>query len=212
MNKTEQNIQTDFYNKVVDLLNEARKSVVQTVNIKMVYTYFEIGRIILEEEQNGKERAKYGKQILKELSNKLSSEFGKGFSVTNLQQMKSFYIIYGKQQTLSVKSENQQEKSDLKLSWSHYLFLMRIDNIEERKFYEIEAINNDWSLRELRRQYDTSLYKRLALRRDKKGIKELSEKGQIIEKGKKTEVKDKNETYHFRQFSPKPDSTNSFIK
>ncbi len=167
MSKIERNIQTDFYNKVAELLKEARKSVVQTVNRTMVYTYFEIGRMIVEEEQNGKARAEYGKQILKELSNRLNSEFGKGFSVTNLQQMKNFYHVYGKQQTVSAKSENVVGKNiDLQLSWSHYLFLMRIDSLEERKFYEIEAIDNNWSLREFRRQFDTSLYERLALRRD----------------------------------------------
>jgi len=185
MNIIEKNKPNDFYKKVADLLKEARKNVVQTVNKTMVYTYFEIGRMIVEEEQYGKERAEYGKQILKELSNRLSAEFGKGFSVTNLQQMKNFYNVYGKQQTLSAKSENAIVHNDnLQLSWSHYLFLMRIDNIEERKFYELETIENNWSLRELRRQFDTSLYERLALSRDKKAIKELSEKGQIIEKAK----------------------------
>ncbi len=182
MGKMKRNIQTDFYNKVADLLKEARKNIVQTVNRTMVYTYFEIGRMIVEEEQNGKERAEYGKQILKELSNRLNSEFGKGFSVTNLQQMKNFYNVYGKQQTVSAKSENEIDKTNnLLLSWSHYLFLMRIDSFEERKFYEIEVTDNNWSLRELRRQFDTSLYERLALSRNKKAIKELSEKGQIIE-------------------------------
>ncbi len=190
MSKIERNIQTDFYNKIAYLLKEARKSVVQTVNKTMVYTYFEIGRMIVEEEQNGQERAEYGKQILKELSNRLNSEFGKGFSVTNLQQMKNFYNVYGKQQTLSAKSAIVTGQNiNLQLSWSHYLFLMRIDNLEERKFYEIETIENNWSLRELQRQFDTSLFERLVLSRDKKGIKKLSEKGQIIEKPKDT-VKD----------------------
>lgn len=88
---------------------------------------------------------------------------------------------------MSAKSANTVISSEnLNLSWSHYLFLMRIDNLDERKFYEIETANNNWSLRELRRQFDTSLYERLALSRDKKAIKELSEKGQIIEKAKDT--------------------------
>ncbi len=182
MNKIEHNRHIDFYNKVANLLKEARESVVRTVNKTMVYTYLEIGRMIIEEEQNGKERAEYGKQILKELSRSLTLEFGKGFSVTNLQQMKNFYNVYGKQQTVSAKSENTILKNNnLQLSWSHYLFLMRIDNIEERKFYEIETIQNNWSIRELQRQFDTSLYERLSLSRDKKAIKALSEKGQIIE-------------------------------
>tara|TARA_R110002074_G_scaffold248332_4_gene420301 strand:- start:66 stop:1106 length:1041 start_codon:yes stop_codon:yes gene_type:complete len=185
MSKIEHYNKSYFYKKVVDLLKEARKSVVQTINKTMVYTYFEIGRMIVEEEQNGKERAEYGKQILKDLSKQLSAEFGKGFSVTNLQQMKNFYNVYGKQQTVSAESEDVIiTNNNLQLSWSHYLFLMRIDNINERKFYEIEATNNNWSLRELRRQFDSSLYERLALSRDKNAIKELSEKGQIIEKAK----------------------------
>jgi predicted nuclease of restriction endonuclease-like (RecB) superfamily len=188
MTKLERNINLDFYNKIAELLKNARSKVVQTVNKTMVYTYFEIGRTIVEEEQKGKERAEYGKQLLKGLSTKLTNEFGKGFSVTNLQQMKNFYNVYGKQQTPSVKSADNKksliENANFQLSWSHYLLLMRIDNPDERKFYEIETIENNWSLRELQRQFDSALYERLVLSRDRKGVKELSEKGQIIEKAK----------------------------
>ncbi len=117
MSDIEQNKRIDFYNKVTYLLKEARASVVRTVNKTMVYTYLEIGRMIVEEEQNGAESAEYGKQILKELSNRLSAEFGKGFSVTNLQQMKNFYNVYGKQQTVSAKSENTiVQNNNLQLS------------------------------------------------------------------------------------------------
>jgi predicted nuclease of restriction endonuclease-like (RecB) superfamily len=175
----------DFYNKIAEILKNARSKVVQTVNKTMVYTYFEIGRTIVEEEQKGKERAEYGKQIIKELSQRLTREFGKGFSTTNLKQMRQFYLTYSKSQTLS----DQFEKFDFQLSWSHYLFLMKVDNPDERKFYEIEAINNGWSLRELQRQFDTALFERLVLSRDKKGIKELSKKGQIITKPNDT-IKD----------------------
>ncbi len=185
MTKLERNINLDFYNKIAELLKNARSKVVQTVNKTMVYTYFEIGRTIVEEEQKGKERAEYGKQIIKELSQKLTREFGKGFSTTNLKQMRQFYLTYSKSQTLS----DQFKKFDLQLSWSHYLFLMKVDNPDERKFYEIEAISNGWSLRELQRQFDTALFERLVLSRDKKGIKELSKKGQIITKPNDT-VKD----------------------
>ncbi len=180
MSKIARNIQTDFYNKIADLLKEARRNAVQTVNKTMVYTYFEIGRMIVEEEQNGKERAEYGKQILKELSKRLTSEFGKGFSQRNLEQMRQFYLTYSKTQTLS---------AEFNLSWSHYLKLMRIDNIDERKFYEKEVYVNNWSLRELQRQFDSALYERLVLSRDKKAVKELSEKGQIVEKPSDT-IKD----------------------
>ncbi len=166
-----------FYNKVVELLKEARKSVVKTVNKTMVLTYFEIGKIIVEEEQKGKSRAEYGTELLKELSKRLLQEFGRGFSVTNLKQMRQFYLTYEKGQTLS---------DEFNLSWSHYLTLMRIDNSEERSFYEKEAIANNWSLRELKRQFNSALYERLALSRDKKGVKQLSEKGLIIEKPEDT--------------------------
>ncbi len=166
MSKIEHNTKNNFYEKVADLLKEARRNVVQTVNKTMVYTYFEIGRMIVEEEQNGKERAEYGKQILKELSKRLTSEFGKGFSQRNLEQMRQFYLTYSKTQTLS---------AEFNLSWSHYLKLMRIDNIDERKFYEKEAYINNWSLRELQRQFDSALYERLLLSRDKKAVKQLIE-------------------------------------
>lgn len=169
--------------KISNLLVEARKRVLQTVNHTMVLTYFEIGRMIIEEEQNGKERADYGKQLLSDLSQTLTKEFGKGFSVTNLQQMRQFYTVYSKQQTLSVKSEKSQILSrEFKLSWSHYLKLMRIDDELERKFYEIESFKNNWSLRELDRQYNSALFTRLALSKDKSEILKLAERGQVIEK------------------------------
>ena len=169
--------------KISNLLVEARKRVLQTVNHTMVLTYFEIGRMIIEEEQNGKERADYGKQLLSDLSQTLTKEFGKGFSVTNLQQMRQFYTVYSKQQTLSVKSEKSQILSrGFKLSWSHYLKLMRIDDELERKFYEIESFKNNWSLRELDRQYNSALFTRLALSKDKSEILKLAELGQVIEK------------------------------
>jgi hypothetical protein len=129
-----QNTDDNFFNKVADLLKEARKSIVQTVNKTMVLTYFEIGKLIIEEEQNGKERAEYGKQIIKELSSRLSIEFGKGFSVTNLKQMRTFYLTYSKGQTVSAESDERiVQYYNFQLSWSHYLFLMRIENLDERK-------------------------------------------------------------------------------
>lgn len=162
-----------FYSRILDLLKSARKTVVQSVNKTIVDTYFEIGRLIVEEEQNGKSKAEYGKNLIAELSQKLTTEFGKGFSTTNLKQMRTFYLTYSKGQTVS---------DEFRLSWSHYLMLMRIDNVQERNFYEIETAQNSWSLRELQRQFDTSLYERLALSRKKNEVKKLSEKGLIIEK------------------------------
>ena len=168
-------IKKDVYAEISNLLKEARKSIVSNINTTMTKTYFLIGKRIVEEEQNGNERATYGKNLIKTLSKRLTEEFGKGFSATNLKQMKSFYIAYKKGQTVS---------DQFKLSWSHYLILMRMENIEERNFYEIESIQNNWSLRELRRQIDSALYERLVLSRDKEKVKELAFKGQVIEKPK----------------------------
>lgn len=190
-----------LFSQVVALLQNARQQVLRTVNSTMVYTYFEIGRMIVEEEQSGKERAQYGKQLLKGLSEQLTNEFGKGFSVDNLQNMRKLYLIYSNYETLSSISENENIISEtvssissknessvvtlnFMLTWSHYIFLMNIDDSRERKFYEIESIKYRWSLRELKRQYNSALYSRLALSRDKNGVLELSEKGQIIEKPK----------------------------
>ena len=166
-------IKKDIYDEISNLLKEARKSIVSNINTTMTKTYFLIGKRIVEEEQNGNERAIYGENLIKTLSKRLTEEFGKGFSKTNLKQMKSFYIAYRKGQTVS---------DQFKLSWSHYLILMRMENIEERNFYEIESIQNNWSLRELRRQIDSALYERLVLSRDKEKVKELAFKGQVIEK------------------------------
>ena len=162
----------EFYKQIKELLLNARNKVVQNINTTMVKTYYEIGKKIILQEQSGKNRAKYGKELLKNLSIKLTKEFGKGFSVANLKNMRQFYLIYKNRQTLS---------GEFKLSWSHYVFLMRIENKDERNFYEIEAINNNWSLRELKRQFDTALYERLLLSKDKQKVIEISKNGQIIQ-------------------------------
>ena len=178
---------TRFHSQIVDLLQYARNKVIRTVNQTMVMTYFEIGRMIVEEEQDGKERADYGKQILKELSDVLTKEFGKGFSVDNLENMRRFYLVYGKSETLSRISESaisETSSRSFDLSWSHYLKLIRIDDENERKFYEIESSKNNWSVRELQRQFYSALFTRLALSRDQDKVKELSEKGLVLEKPK----------------------------
>ncbi len=163
----------NLYKNILNLLKNSREQVLRTVNSTIVKTYFEIGRLIVENEQKGFERAEYGKETLKNLSVKLTKEFGKGFSATNLEQMRKFYKVYGISQTVS---------EEFKLSWSHYLVLMRMENLNERNFYEIEAINNNWSLRELKRQFNSALYERLVLSKNKEKVKELALKGQIIEK------------------------------
>jgi len=171
-NKATQISDNSLYNKISSILEESRKFVVTTVNTAMVQTYFEIGMLIVEEEQHGNVRAEYGKETLKNLSIKLTANYGKGFSVTNLKQMRDFYLTYQIRQTVS---------DQFTLSYSHYLFLMRIDNPEERKFYEIESSQNNWSLRELKRQFDSALFERLSLSKDKEKVKSLAVQGQIIE-------------------------------
>jgi len=172
MGNTIQNTESDFISGVRDLLVEARQSVVKQVNATMIKTYYEIGRRIVEQEQQGKEVANYGDYLLVRLSESLSGSFGKGFSKRNLELMRQFYLTYK-----IAKSPISQS-----LSWTHYIRLMRISDPDERRFYEIEAANNNWSVRELNRQFDSALYQRLALSRDKEAVKELAIKGQTIEK------------------------------
>lgn len=176
-----------FLKSVSDLLEKTRKNVKTTVNLSMVYTYFEIGKMIVEEEQNGENRAAYGKQVLNELSAYLTERYGKGFSVGNLKNIRQFYKVYAHDQigeTVFSQFENFPAASSGRkffLSWSHYLKLMRIENIDERHFYEIEAAKNDWSLSELKRQFNSSLYERLALSTNKDKVYQLALKGHHVE-------------------------------
>lgn len=165
-------IKNNFYQEIKELLYSAKNRVYQTINTTMTQTYFQIGKRIVEEEQGGETRAEYGSALLKNLSSELIKEFGKGYSEQNLKNMRQFYLIYQKRQTVS---------SEFKLSWSHYIFLTRIENIDERNFYEIESIENSWSLRELKRQFDSGLFERLKLSSDKQKVKELSLNGQVIQ-------------------------------
>jgi len=175
MSKTiKKQLHKKLYEDIKALLHEARTAVARNINTAMVMTYFEIGRMIVEHEQEGANRAAYAKETLKSLSQKLTAEFGRGFSSDNLELMRRFYLVYSKSETLSRISP-----IIFQLSWSHYVFLMRLPEAE-RKFYEIEAVKQNWSLRELERQFNSSLYERLALSRDKHRVKELSQKGHIL--------------------------------
>lgn len=172
---------------ISELLENARNKVVVAVNQIIVLTYFEIGRMIVEDEQHREIRAEYGKEQLKFISKNLTKKFGKGFSETNLKQMRQFFLSYSICQTVSDESESsdtipQSPLINFNLSWSHYLKLMRIKDPDERSFYEMESYKNKWSLRELQRQYDSALYTRLSLSKNKEGILQLAERGQIIEK------------------------------
>lgn len=147
-------VSNKFLNKVSLLIEEAKKNVKTAMNIAMVYTYFEIGRMIIEEEQNGDNRAECGKYIIRNLSSFLTEHYGKGYSISNLKNFRQFYLIYSNDsisQTVFSQFKNYPAtvtERKFYLSWSHYLKLMRISNIEERHFYEIESVKNDWSLLE----------------------------------------------------------------
>ena len=155
--------------EIRELLENARKNVAQQVNTQLLTTYWNIGRIIVEYEQQNQIRADYGKQTLRELSKELTREFGKGFSRSNLQNMRAFYLAYEKCQTVAGK-----------LSWSHYCELLSITDENKRSFYEKESINSGWSVRELKRQIDSSLYERLLLSSgdaNKEKVLSLAQKG-----------------------------------
>lgn len=158
--------------EIKTVLDAARGNVARQVNSELLNAYWNIGRIIAEYEQSVPERADYGKQTLKELSKALTNEFGKGFSVSNIQFMRRFYQAYQIQQTVSVK-----------LSWSHYCELLSVSDMDKRSFYEKEAINAGWSVRELKRQIESSLFERLLLSKgdaSKETVLALAQKGNEI--------------------------------
>lgn len=152
MNNLVNNLHADVYADIKMLMENARTDVAKQVNNILVKTYWEIGRIIVEDEQGHADRAGYGKSLITDLSKKLTKEYGKGFSRSNLFYMRSFYLTYQIFQTLSGK-----------LSWSHYLELISIEDKNKRSFYEKETVNANWSVRELKRQINTSLFERLLL-------------------------------------------------
>ena len=159
-----------LFEKVATLIEQARQHVVTTANIAEVYTKYHIGRYIVEEEQQGNERAAYGKQVLKGLSEKLTERFGKGWSYPNLRKIRQFYLTYSNliigdyqidseshllsnsdNQRLSISQNEFRHKTNpsFTLSWTHYLVLMQVENPDARSFYEIEATQQQWSVRQL---------------------------------------------------------------
>lgn len=187
------------------LINSTRHAIANSINSFQVHTNFEIGQRIVEHEQQGEKRAAYGTALLKELSQKLTKEFGRGFSEDNLSNMRKFFLTYKDQVSQFPRSllgnskssispvirdisasnpisEKPSRKLPFTLSWSHYILLLTIKETAERQFYEIESTNESWSVPELRRQKASCLYERLALSRNPAGVKRLAEKGQIIKK------------------------------
>jgi len=190
-----------LFKKVANLIEQARVRVATAMNVAEVYTKYQIGRYIVEEEQSGKVRAEYGKKVLKGLSERLTARFSDGWSIETLTLCRKFFCVYSNfvntvyeiDAPASRKAENDRQCiSNLKdsvcqmpeftLSWSHYQVLMRIKNADERRFYEIEATSGNWSVRELQRQYGSSLYERLALSRDKESVARLARVGNVVEK------------------------------
>ncbi len=200
-----------IFQSVKTLITAAQQNVVRNVNTTMLLTYFEIGKMIVEEKLQGRDRAGYADETLKNLSIDLTREFGRGYSKSNLEYMSIFYQIYQSRvtsiaQTTSGQLKNTSQKriaqtasgqlkSNIKsekipsqnsflisLSWSHYVQLIKIKNDDERNFYEIESQANNWTVRELQRQYNASVYERIILSSNKNKVKQLSKKGQIIER------------------------------
>lgn len=150
--KNEEKLLNNMYSKISTIIINNKEKMVYQINGTLINTYFLIGKVIVENEQNGNIRAEYGKEILKKLSKKLTNNFGTGFSRSSLQNMRLFYSRYKNCQPLAGN-----------LSWSHYCYLIYIEDDEERNFYEKECINSKWSKRELKRQIDSSLFQRLLL-------------------------------------------------
>lgn len=174
-----------LFKAVQAVIEEARQNIVRNVNTTMLITYFEIGRMIVEDEQQGHKRAGYAKEILVTLSGYLSAEFGRGYSVDNLEAFRKFYLTYSHRISESIIRKLKTTEKNLSffnLSWTHYFQLLKVKDEGERNFYEIEAVKNNWTVEELKRQYNTSLYERIALSKDKKGLQKLSSKGHIIQK------------------------------
>lgn len=146
---------------------------VQAVNTHLLATYWQVGQRIVEFEQHGKERAEYGKALIKQLASDLTLRFGKGFSRSNLIRIRQFYVAYPDFQISATASHL--------LTWSHMVELLKIDDPLERSFYEQQSIKDRWTVRELIRQKDASLFLRLAASKDKAGILQLAQQGQVIE-------------------------------
>ncbi|MCC5946081.1 MAG: DUF1016 family protein [Bernardetiaceae bacterium] len=164
--------QTDLITDLRRILHQTQQQSYQNVNTLMLNAYWQMGKRIVQEEQAGRQRAVYNRKTLQLISSELSEEFGKGFSVDNLENMRRFYLVYSKSETVFRNSE-----SSFRLSWSHYLQLIKVQLEEQRLFYEIEALQNAWSVRELKRQIQTGLYERLISQRSPQEVLALSTKG-----------------------------------
>ncbi len=151
--------QIKLFNSIKDVLEKARSTAYRAVNVAMVLAYWEIGRLIVEDEQQGKQRADYGKAVLKELSMRLTKEYGKGFDESNLRYMRLFFNAF------PIRDALRHE-----LTWSHYRLLLRAENEEAREYYLKESIETHWSTRALERQINSFYYERLLSSKQHKTI------------------------------------------
>ncbi len=168
----DENQANELFNNIRLLVEQSRSKVYKTINTEMLNLYWNIGKKIVEK-QEGNSRAKYGDLLIEGISKRLTDYFGKGFSTRNLERMRNFYVCYPIATTLSSK-----------LSWSHYVELIKIKEKNKRDFYMHECINSAWDVRELQRQRDTLLYERLIISKDKSKIMNLSSKGHELYEGK----------------------------
>ena len=177
----------------IELIRYARGLAVQHINIIELMTNYALGRWIVEEQQNGQDRAKYGAHVIDRLSEALTEEFGRGYSKDTLKNVRKFYLTYKdriSEPLFHLFAVEKREpvvslfgnKPPFTLPWTHYLILMRIQNPEERSFYEIEATKEMWSKRVLQRQYASSLYERILISSDKDKVLELSTQGIVLQK------------------------------
>lgn len=190
--RPEENKYNELLYQIGSALQTAKQNAIKAINIELIIANWKVGRYIVDFEQHGKQRAEYGKELLVTLSADLKVKFGKGFSRSSLQLMRLFYIHYPKfqplvdkdliRQTVSGEFSKSQTPSGIFLSWSHYAELLTISDELARSFYETQAINENWSFREMKRQIDSALFQRLALSKDKDGVMALAEKGQVIDK------------------------------
>ena len=165
----------------IELIHYARNLAVRNINFVEIMTNYVLGKWIVEEQQNGSDRAKYGGRVLEYLSIALTEEFGRGFSIDSLIKARKFFLTYRNRISESLISFFKDDKP-FSLSWTHYLVLMRIKDEKERSFYETEAARNGWNVRTLQRQYASSLYERLLLSSDKNKVIQLAEEGQVVAK------------------------------
>jgi len=155
----------NLYKIVHEIIDNARSRVYQTVNIEMLQTYWNIGRVIVEEEQRGKGRAEYGSFLILNLSEKLTREYGKGFTISNLKYMRQFYQVFEKGHALRGE-----------LTWTHYRLLLKVEKEDARDFYIKEAITGNWSTRQMERQINSLYFERLLMSRNKKGLMSSTDK------------------------------------